>query len=78
MKTRYKVILAIVVTIVLLVVGNLFLRFTLPPVVVRAEQLPGVIIAGVHVSNALVTALLVDIILVILYCNRLLSVYIIM
>lgn len=66
MKTGYKVILAVVVTIVLLVVGSLLLRFTLPPVVVRAEQLPGVVIGGVHVTNAFVTALLVDVILVVL------------
>jgi F-type H+-transporting ATPase subunit a len=66
MKTRYRIILVVAVTIVLLVAGNLFLRFTLPPVVVRAEHLPGVVIAGVQISNALVTAVLVDIILVVL------------
>jgi F-type H+-transporting ATPase subunit a len=66
MKTRDKIILAVVVTLALLVVGSLFLRFHLPPVVVRAEPLPGIVIGGVQITNALVTALLVDVILVVL------------
>jgi F-type H+-transporting ATPase subunit a len=63
MKTRDKIILAVVVSLALIVVGSLFLRFNLPPVVVRAEALPGFVIGGVQITNALVTALLVDIIL---------------
>jgi F-type H+-transporting ATPase subunit a len=66
MKTRNKIILGSVVTIALLVGGNLFLRFRLPPVVVRAEALPGLVVGGIHITNSVLTALLVDIILVIL------------
>lgn len=66
MKTRDKIILAVVVTLALLVIGSIFLRFRLPPVVVRAEPLPGLVIGGVQVTNAVVTALLVDVILVVL------------
>lgn len=66
MRTRDKIILAVVATIALLVAGSILLRFHLPPVVVRAEPLPGVVIGGVQVTNALVTALLVDIILTVL------------
>jgi len=66
MRTRNKIILAVVVTVALLVGGNLFLRFRLPPVVVRAEALPGLVIGGVQLTNALLTALLVDVILVLL------------
>jgi F-type H+-transporting ATPase subunit a len=66
MKTRDKIILAIVVTLALLVGGSLLLRFRLPPVVVRAEPLPGVVLGGVQITNAIVTALLVDFILVVL------------
>lgn len=66
MRTRDKIILAVVVTIALLVVGSIFLRFHLPPVVVKAEPLPGVVVGGVQVTNAIVTALLVDVILIIL------------
>jgi len=66
MKSRDKIILAIVVTLALLVVGTLLLRFNLPPVVVKAEPVPGLNIVGVQVTNSFVTALLVDIILVIL------------
>src|SRR5512137_1610988 len=66
MRNRTKIILASVVTIALLVGGNLFLRFRLPPVVVRAEALPGLAIGGVPITNALLTALLVDVILVLL------------
>jgi F-type H+-transporting ATPase subunit a len=66
MRTRNKIILAVVVTAVLLVGGNLFLRFRLPPVVVRAEALPGLAVGGVPITNALLTALLVDVILVLL------------
>jgi F-type H+-transporting ATPase subunit a len=66
MRTRNKVILAVVVTAVLLVGGNLFLRFRLPPVIVRAEALPGLVVGGVHITNALLTALLVDVILILL------------
>lgn len=66
MKTRDKVILAVVVTLALLVGGSLLLRFHLPPVVVRAEHLPGVELFGIQITNAIVTALLVDVILVVL------------
>jgi F-type H+-transporting ATPase subunit a len=66
MKTRNKIILGSVVTIALLVGGNLFLRFRLPPVDVRAEALPGLVVGGIPITNALLTALLVDVILVVL------------
>jgi F-type H+-transporting ATPase subunit a len=66
MKTRDKIILAFVVTLALLVGGALFLRFNLPPVVVRAEPIPGLVVAGVQITNALITTLLVDVILVVL------------
>ena len=64
MKSRYKIILAIVVTVALLAVGSIFLRFQLPPVVVSAEPLPGIAIAGFQVTNTLLTTLVVDILLV--------------
>ena len=64
MKTRYKLLLGVLVTVALLVGGSLFLRFRLPPVEVKAEPLPGVVIGGFQITNTLVTALLVDIILV--------------
>ncbi len=66
MKTRDKIILAVVVTVALLVAGSVFLRFRLPPVEVRAEPLPGAVIGGFQITNTLVTALLVDVILVVL------------
>jgi F-type H+-transporting ATPase subunit a len=66
MKTRDKIVLAVFVTLALLVAGSIFLRFQLPPVVVRAEPLPGVVIGGIQITNAVVTALLVDVILVVL------------
>jgi len=66
MRTRYKVILAVIVTVSLMVAGSLFLRFQLPPVVVPAEPLPGVTPFGFQVTNALLTALLVNVILVFL------------
>ena len=66
MKTRDKIIVAVVVTLALLVIGSVFLRFHLPPVLVRAEPIPGLAIAGIQITNTLITALLVDIILIIL------------
>jgi F-type H+-transporting ATPase subunit a len=66
MKTRDKIILAVVVTLALLVIGSIFLRFRLPPVAVRAEPLPGLVIGNVGITNAILTALLVDVILVVL------------
>lgn len=66
MKTRDKLIVSIVVILVLLVVGNVLLRFHLPPVTVRPEALPGVFVGGVQLTNTLITALLVDIILIVL------------
>ncbi len=66
MQTRYKIVLAVLVTLALLVFGSLILRFRLPPVVVRAEPLPGIVIGGIQITNAIVTALLVDVILVVL------------
>jgi F-type H+-transporting ATPase subunit a len=66
MRTRNKIILGSVVTLALLVGGNLFLKFSLPPVIVRAEALPGLVVGGVPITNAMLTALLVDVILVIL------------
>ena len=66
MRTRYKVILAVIVTVSLLAAGSLFLGFQLPPVVVGAEPLPGVAPFGFQVTNALLTALLANVILVLL------------
>jgi len=66
MTGKMKIVVAVVGAIALLVMGSLFLSFQLPPVTVRAEPLPGLAIGGVHLTNALVTALLVDIILVVL------------
>ncbi|MBC8252880.1 MAG: F0F1 ATP synthase subunit A, partial [Ardenticatenia bacterium] len=66
MRTRYKVMLAVIGTVSLLAAGSLFLRFQLPPVVVPAEPLPGVAPFGFQVTNALLTALLVNVILVLL------------
>ena len=64
MKSRNKIILAIVVTVALLVIGSIFLRFQLPPVVISAEPLPGIELAGFQVTNTLLTTLVVDILLV--------------
>ena len=64
MKSRTKVLLAILITVALLVVGSLFLRFHLPPVVIKAEALPGIQIAGFQVTNTLLTTLVVDVLLV--------------
>jgi F-type H+-transporting ATPase subunit a len=66
MKTRDKFIVSLVVILALLVVGNVLLRFRLPPVTVRPEALPGVVVGGVQLTNTLITALLVDIILILL------------
>jgi F-type H+-transporting ATPase subunit a len=49
-----------------LVAGAILLRFVLPPVAVRAEALPGVTIGGVAFTNAFLTALVVDVVLVVL------------
>jgi F-type H+-transporting ATPase subunit a len=66
MSSLYKTIAALVLTVALMVVGALLLRFVLPPVVVRAETLPGVVIGGVAFTNAFLTALVVDVVLVVL------------
>ncbi|GAB4532073.1 MAG: F0F1 ATP synthase subunit A [Anaerolineae bacterium] len=66
MSRLYKTIVAIVFTLALIVAGGILLRFTLPPVVVRAEPLPGVVIGGVQLTNAFITALVVDLLLVVL------------
>jgi F-type H+-transporting ATPase subunit a len=66
MKTRDKIIIAAVVALALLVVGGALLRFRLPPVGVGAEAIPGLVVAGFQVTNAVLTALLVDIILAVL------------
>jgi F-type H+-transporting ATPase subunit a len=66
MKTRDKIILAVVVTLALLVLGSIFLRFQLPPIMIRPEAIPGLTIAGVQITNTLITALLVDILLIVL------------
>jgi F-type H+-transporting ATPase subunit a len=66
MSKLYKTIAAIVLTLALLVAGGIILRFVLPPVSVRAEALPGVTIGGVSFTNAFLTALVVDVVLVIL------------
>lgn len=64
MKSKGRTIGIIVGALALLVLGSLFLRFQLPPVTMRAEALPGLAIGSVRITNSLVTALLVDIILV--------------
>jgi F-type H+-transporting ATPase subunit a len=66
MSKLYKTIAATVLTLALLVAGSIVLRFVLPPVSVRAEALPGVVIGGVAFTNAFATAMLVDVILVVL------------
>ena len=66
MSKLYKTIAAIVLTLSLLVAGSIILRFVLPPVMVRAETLPGVVIGGVAFTNAFLTALVVDVVLVVL------------
>jgi len=66
MPRKLKILLAILGALVLMVLGNMFLRFHLPPVTVRAEPLPGFAIGSVRITNSLITALLVDIILVVL------------
>ena len=64
MKSKVKIVVAVVGALALLVIGSLFLRFQLPPVTVKAEPLPGMTIGGIAVTNALLTTLLVDVILV--------------
>jgi F-type H+-transporting ATPase subunit a len=64
MKSKVKIVVAVVGALALLVIGSLFLRFHLPPVTVKAEPLPGMTIGGISVTNALLTSLLVDVILV--------------
>jgi F-type H+-transporting ATPase subunit a len=66
MKSKTKIVVAVVGTLALLVLGSLFLRFQLPLVVVRAEPLPGLSIGSFRLTNALITALLVDVILVVI------------
>jgi F-type H+-transporting ATPase subunit a len=66
MSRLYKTIAALVLTSALLVAGAILLRFVLPPVAVRAEALPGVTIGGVAFTNAFLTALVVDVVLVVL------------
>ena len=66
MSKLYKTIAATLLTLALLVAGFIFLGYALPPVSVRAEALPGVTIGGVAFTNAFATALLVDVILVVL------------
>lgn len=64
MKKLTKILLILLGAVALLVAGNLFLRFRLPPVMVRAEPIPGLRIGGLQVTNALLTALVVDLILI--------------
>jgi F-type H+-transporting ATPase subunit a len=64
MKSKVKIVVAVVGALALLMIGSLFLRFQLPPVTVKAEPLPGMTIGGIPVTNALLTTLLVDVILV--------------
>ncbi len=66
MSRKLKFLLAAIGALALMMLGNMFLRFHLPPVTVRAEPLPGLTIGNVRVTNSLVTALLVDVILVVL------------
>jgi F-type H+-transporting ATPase subunit a len=66
MSKLYKTVAAILLTLGLLVAGAILLRFVLPPVAVRAEALPGVVIGGVAFTNAFLTALVVDVFLVVL------------
>lgn len=64
MKKSTRILLILLGAVALLVAGNLFLRFRLPPVMVRAEPIPGLRIAGLQVTNALLTAFVVDLILI--------------
>lgn len=64
MKKRTKILLILLAAVALLVAGNLYLRFRLPPVTIRAEAIPGLRLGPVQVTNTLLTALLVDLILV--------------
>ncbi len=66
MPRKLKIPLAILGVLILMVLGNMFLRFHLPPVTVRAEPLPGLAVGSVRITNSLITAFLVDIILVVL------------
>ena len=66
MSNLYKTIAATLLTLALLVAGAILLRFVLPPVAVRAEAIPGVVIGGVAFTNAFLTALVVDVFLVVL------------
>ncbi|MDZ7394123.1 MAG: F0F1 ATP synthase subunit A, partial [candidate division KSB1 bacterium] len=66
MSKRAKVLLVVLAAIALVVAGNLFLRFHLPPVMIRPEAIPGLKVGGVQVTNTLLTALLVDVILIVL------------
>jgi F-type H+-transporting ATPase subunit a len=66
MKKRTKVLLVLLGAVGLLVVGNLYLRFRLPPVTIRAEAIPGLRVGPLQVTNTLLTALVVDVILVVL------------
>ncbi|MCR4440228.1 MAG: hypothetical protein QHJ34_13010 [bacterium] len=64
MKKRTKILMILLAAVALLVAGNLYLRFRLPPVMIRAEATPGLCIGPLQVTNTLLTALLVDVILV--------------
>jgi F-type H+-transporting ATPase subunit a len=64
MKSKARPIAIVVGALALVVIGSLFLRFQLPPVTMRAEALPGLAVGSVRITNALITALLVNIILV--------------
>ncbi len=64
MKKRTKILLILLGAVALLVAGNLYLRFRLPPVMIRAEIIPGLRFGPLQVTNTLLTALVVDLILV--------------
>ncbi len=66
MGKKGKTIVAIGAFLALLVLGRMFFAFKLPPVVIRAEAIPGLEILGVKITNAFITTLMVDLILVLL------------
>ncbi len=64
MSKRARIVLILLAIAGLVVVGNLFLRFHLPPVMIRPEAIAGLRLGHLQVTNTLLTALLVDVILI--------------
>ncbi len=60
-----KGILIAVGAIVLMIVGILFLGFDLPVISVAAEKIPGFVIGPLHVTNSLLTAWVVTLIIIV-------------